>query len=244
MATKKQFATTKHKNAVLFGALKESASQPQRKRIVIKKIVANNYDLIRSVAYRFRGNCPEDFEDLMQLGAIGLLKAIDRFDSERGQAFSSFAVPYIKGEIQHFLRDHWGAHPKIPRRYVETHSKVKKIAKALEKKGHWLPLEIIAECLGIGKEKWQEIESAISRKPLASVEDCYFLCVEKESETVEDLIKIAARLSALEWAFFMDSFVRSVSVDRVAKTVGITSKEGSALVDRIKEKISYAISFD
>lgn len=242
--TKSRSATTKNKNVALFCALKKRANQPQEKRFFIQKIVANNYDLIRSVAYKFRGNCPEEFEDLMQIGAIGLLKAIDRFDSERGQAFSSFAVPYIKGEIQHFLRDHWGAHPKIPRRYVETHSKVKKIAKALEKKGHWLPLEIIAESLGIGKEKWQEIESAISRKPLASVEDCYFLCAKKEGETVEDLIKIAARLSALEWAFFMGSFVKSLSVEKVAKTVGVTSEEGNALVDRIKEKISDAISFD
>lgn len=63
-----------------------------------------NMGLVKSIARRFVGRgC--DIEDLNQLGAIGLIKAIKGFDLSMGNAFSTYAVPYITGEIQRFLRD-------------------------------------------------------------------------------------------------------------------------------------------
>ena len=68
------------------------------------QLVEWNQGLVTSVAARFRGR-GADFEDLVQIGSIGLLKAIRSFDLDRGFAFSTYAVPLIIGEIRRFLRD-------------------------------------------------------------------------------------------------------------------------------------------
>ncbi len=74
--------------------------------------------LVRSLAKRY-ANRGERFEDLVQIGSIGLLAAIERFDPERGRDFVSFAAPTIAGEIRHHLRDR-AAVIRIPRRLAGT----------------------------------------------------------------------------------------------------------------------------
>ena len=69
-----------------------------------EEICRRNGGLVRSIAMRFLGRGTE-FEDLVQLGNIGMLRAIRTFDEERGCAFSTYAVPLIMGEIRRFLRD-------------------------------------------------------------------------------------------------------------------------------------------
>lgn len=69
-----------------------------------ERLVHEHLPLVRHVARRFSGLF-DDSEDAVQIGVIGLLKAIDRFDPERGFAFSTYAVPLILGEIQRHLRD-------------------------------------------------------------------------------------------------------------------------------------------
>src|SRR5205085_4833809 len=73
--------------------------------------------LVEHCARRIR-NRGEPFEDLLQVGAIGLLKAIDRFDAERGVEFSTYATPTIIGEIKRHFRDKgWAI--RVPRRLQE-----------------------------------------------------------------------------------------------------------------------------
>ena len=67
-------------------------------------LLRENMGLVKSVAARFLGRGAE-FEDLCQLGSIGMLKAIRNFDTSYGTAFSTYAVPLIIGEIKRFLRD-------------------------------------------------------------------------------------------------------------------------------------------
>ena len=67
-------------------------------------LIKKNYPLAVSLAKRFTGRGTE-LEDLIQLALIGMLKAINSFDPERGCAFSTYAVPLIIGEIRKFLRD-------------------------------------------------------------------------------------------------------------------------------------------
>lgn len=69
-----------------------------------EKLVISNQGLVRNIAMRFRDR-GVDFDDLMQIGTIGLLKAIRSFDLERGTCFSTYAVPMIFGEIRRTLRD-------------------------------------------------------------------------------------------------------------------------------------------
>ena len=70
----------------------------------VETLIKNNYPLVTSIAKRFTGRgC--DTEDLIQIGLIGMLKAIRSFDVTRGNVFSTYAVPMITGEIRKFLRD-------------------------------------------------------------------------------------------------------------------------------------------
>lgn len=73
-------------------------------RDALDKLVSENTGLVRSVALRFTGR-GVDYDDLCQIGHIGMLKAIRNFDISRGTAFSTYAVPLIIGEIKRFLRD-------------------------------------------------------------------------------------------------------------------------------------------
>lgn len=71
---------------------------------VESRIMELNSGLVNGIAHRFKGR-GTDFEDLQQIGSIGLLKAVRSFDLERGFAFSTYAVPLIIGEIRRYLRD-------------------------------------------------------------------------------------------------------------------------------------------
>ena len=70
----------------------------------LERLVVDNMALVRSVAIKFKDRGTE-FEDLVQIGTIGMLKAIRSFEVERGTAFSTYAVPLIVGEIRKHLRD-------------------------------------------------------------------------------------------------------------------------------------------
>ncbi|MFB8026643.1 MULTISPECIES: RNA polymerase sigma factor SigF [unclassified Streptomyces] len=81
-------------------------------------LIEMNLSLVRFAAARFRNRGSGDMEDIVQVGTIGLIKAIDRFDLAREVEFTSFAVPYIVGEIKRFFRDTtWSVH--VPRRLQE-----------------------------------------------------------------------------------------------------------------------------
>jgi RNA polymerase sigma-B factor len=78
-----------------------------------ERLIESHLPLAKSVARRYAGR-GVDLDDLVQIGAVGLIKAADRFDASRGVAFSTFAEPTIEGEIRHHLRDR-SAPVRIPR---------------------------------------------------------------------------------------------------------------------------------
>ncbi|MER7923106.1 RNA polymerase sigma factor SigF [Streptomyces sp. NPDC096057] len=81
-------------------------------------LIEMNLSLVHFAARRFRNRGSGDMEDVIQVGTIGLIKAIDRFDLTREVEFTSFAIPYILGEIKRFFRDTtWAVH--VPRRLQE-----------------------------------------------------------------------------------------------------------------------------
>ncbi len=73
-------------------------------RDAMAELMDKNAGLVRGIANRFRGRGVE-YEDLIQIGSIGMLKAIRSFDTDRGTQFSTYAVPLIIGEIRRYLRD-------------------------------------------------------------------------------------------------------------------------------------------
>ncbi|MET8781924.1 MULTISPECIES: RNA polymerase sigma factor SigF [unclassified Streptomyces] len=92
-------------------------------------LIEMNMSLVRFAAGRFR-NRGDDMEDIVQVGMIGLIKAIDRFEISREVEFTSFAVPYIVGEIKRFFRDTtWAVH--VPRRLQELRVELAKAREEL-----------------------------------------------------------------------------------------------------------------
>ena len=82
-------------------------------------LIELNLPLVRYASARFRSR-NEPMEDIVQVGTIGLIKAIDRFDPERGVEFPTFAMPTVVGEIKRFVRDtSWSV--RVPRRLKELH---------------------------------------------------------------------------------------------------------------------------
>jgi RNA polymerase sigma-B factor len=107
--------------------------QVEREAAARDELVERFLPLARKLARRYAG-AREPFEDLMQVASFGLLKAIDRFDPDRGIAFSSFAVPTILGELKRYFRDlGWSAH--VPRGAQELALKVQEAAERLTTRG-------------------------------------------------------------------------------------------------------------
>ncbi|MFF5877333.1 SigB/SigF/SigG family RNA polymerase sigma factor [Streptomyces californicus] len=81
-------------------------------------LIETNLSLVQFAARRFRNRGSGEMEEIVQVGTVGLIKAIDRFDLSREVEFTSFAIPYIVGEIKRFFRDAtWAVH--VPRRLQE-----------------------------------------------------------------------------------------------------------------------------
>ncbi|WP_327686995.1 RNA polymerase sigma factor SigF [Streptomyces sp. NBC_00467] len=94
-------------------------------------LIEMNLSLVKFAVRRFRNRGDGEMEDITKVGTIGLIKAIDRFDLAREVEFSSFAIPYIVGEIKRFFRDStWAVH--VPRRLQELRVD---LAKAKEELG-------------------------------------------------------------------------------------------------------------
>ncbi|MFD5430260.1 SigB/SigF/SigG family RNA polymerase sigma factor, partial [Streptomyces sp. NPDC127084] len=96
-------------------ALEEGTREYQYVR---NTLIEMNVSLVKFAAGRFRNRGTGEMEDIVQVGIIGLIKAIDRFDLARGVTFTTFALPYIRGEIMRHFRDtSWDVH--VPRRLQE-----------------------------------------------------------------------------------------------------------------------------
>lgn len=115
-----------------------------------EQLVENNMGLVYTVVQRFLGRGCEK-EDLVQIGSIGLMKAIDHFDCTYEVRFSTYAVPMIAGEIRRFLRD--DGMIKVSRILKESAAKAWKAREVLEKRAGREPtMEEIAEETGISVE--------------------------------------------------------------------------------------------
>lgn len=132
------------------------------------QIVHLNLGLVRREAYHWHHQCTEPLEDLLQVGVMGLIRAIERFNCDRQNAFSSFAIPYIRGEIQHYLRDKASA-VRIPRPWLETYQQASKILPLLRQRLQREPTgQEVANALKISIAEWQEVKLACqNRQPVS-----------------------------------------------------------------------------
>src|SRR3954467_4928747 len=123
-----------------------------RSPTVREELVDRFMPLARRLAARYAGGA-EPFDDLVQVASMGLVKAIDRFDPERGTAFSTFAVPTILGELKRHFRDRgWSVH--VPRDGQERILKVEKATAELPARlGRAPTIGDIAERLDVTEEQ-------------------------------------------------------------------------------------------
>jgi RNA polymerase sigma-B factor len=123
-----------------------------RSPVVREELAERFMPLARRLASRYAGGA-EPFDDLVQVASMGMVKAIDRFDPERGTAFSTFAVPTILGELKRHFRDRgWSVH--VPRDVQERILKVEKATAELPARlGRAPTIRDIAERLDVTEEQ-------------------------------------------------------------------------------------------
>jgi RNA polymerase sigma-B factor len=113
---------TREENALLFRRFRDPSLSESERLAARDGLVALHLPLVEHCARRFR-NRGEPFEDLVQVGTIGLIKSIDRFDLDRGVEFSTYATPTIIGEIKRYFRDKgWAI--RVPRRLQELRMQI------------------------------------------------------------------------------------------------------------------------
>ncbi|MCM1981326.1 RNA polymerase sigma factor SigF [Lyngbya confervoides] len=143
----------------------ENASTELRNRLV-----RLNLGLVRREAHRFDRQTHESFEDLVQVGSIGLIRAIERFDTKKGYAFSSFAIPYIRGEIQHYLRDK-SPQVKIPRRWQTLQTQAVRLTREVHEQQNRYPTDAeFSQSLDISMDEWQEVKLSVYNRSLISLD--------------------------------------------------------------------------
>ncbi|WP_278562044.1 RNA polymerase sigma factor SigF [Collinsella tanakaei] len=156
-------AWDKEKTHEFFRRYKEEGDVEAR-----EKLVMSHMNLVRFLANKFK-NRGEPLDDLIQVGYLGLLKAIDRFDPSRGLEFTTYATPTIMGEIKRHFRDK-GWSVRVPRRLQELSAKVNQATDVLTTELQRSPkIEEIAEYLDASVDEVleaMESSSAYSSVPL------------------------------------------------------------------------------
>ncbi len=209
-------------------------------------LIELNLPLVRYAAARFRSR-NEPMEDIIQVGTIGLIKAIDRFDNERGVEFPTFAMPTIIGEIKRFFRDtSWSV--RVPRRLQELRLSLTRAGDELSQKLDRSPtVAELAACLGVSEEDVVEglavgnaytassLDTAPTDEdgdgPLAErlgYEDAAMEGVEYR----ESLKPLLARLPARERRIIMLRFFGNMTQSQIGDEIGISQMHVSRLLTR------------
>jgi RNA polymerase sigma-B factor len=239
-------------NAVLFDRFRDpSASEPSR-LAARDGLVTLHLPLVEHCARRFR-NRGEPFEDLVQVGTIGLIKSIDRFDLERGVEFSTYATPTIIGEIKRYFRDKgWAI--RVPRRLQELRLQIgSTTADLTQLLGRSPTPRELAEAIGCSLEEIIEgIESSNAYSTLSldasddSGEDGGVSMLEMlgiddaELEQIEIRESIKPLLEALpsrEKRILLLRFFRNKTQSEIAAEIGVSQMHVSRLLSRTLEQL-------
>lgn len=189
--------------------------------------------LVRSLARRY-ANRGEGLEDLVQVGTIGLIKAVDRFEADRGVAFVSFAIPNIVGEIKRHLRDRSGA-IRIPRRSQEISNRVRMTRRQLAAELRRDPTSSeLAAAPNLAEDDVAEaMHAEHARTPLALADVSTSARVEDDVEATTDRLLIERGLRSLRplerqavtYRYFAD-----LSQTEIARRLGVSQTQASRLI--------------
>jgi RNA polymerase sigma-B factor len=208
--------------------------------------------LARSLARRY-GRSSEPFEDLLQVASVGLLKALDRYDADRGHSFASFAVPTILGEMRRYFRDSgWAVH--VPRGAQERALKVRDAQERLaNERGHAPTVNQLAEYLEFdtedvidGMQALQSYETLSLDAPRPGADGdlvSYGDAMGQDDERFE-LVELDATVTAVlrhiparERLILRMRFVDDLTQTEIAERVGISQMQVSRLLRRSLEQL-------
>lgn len=225
--------------------IKDIIDAQNGKEEMMSKLVEENNGLIWSIVKRFQGRGYE-LEDLYQIGAIGFIKAIKRFDTSFDVRLSTYAVPYILGEIKRFIRDDGSV--KVSRSIKELAIKIRDIeARYLRQKGEEISIMQIAEELKVSKE---DVAIALdSLRPTMSIyEDNYsdeeggISFLDTLSTNIDEQEIISNKLTIKELIENLDErekqlillrYYKNKTQIEVAKILGISQVQVSRIEKRI-----------
>lgn len=210
-------------------------------------------NLVRYLAVKF-GNRGEALDDLIQVGTIGLLKAIDRFDLERGVEFTTYATPTIVGEIKRYFRDKgWAV--KVPRRLQELNLAVNRsIEKLNVKLGHSPTVAELAHHLNVSEDDVLEAQELGQAYNLLSLDTELSDDGDKKNQTLADYIgqndsdlELLEDKANLERAFTVLTprervilylrYYETVSQTEIAKRLNVSQMHVSRLQSKALEKL-------
>ena len=221
------------------------------------QLIVSHLNLVRFLASKFK-NRGEPLDDLIQVGTIGLIKAIDRFDPSRGLEFTTYATPTIMGEIKRHFRDK-GWSVRVPRRLQELSAKVNQVTDELTTELQRSPsIEEIAKKLGVSVDEVleaMESSGAYSSVPLEgggssvdgdetpSIIDQYItedeaLAGSDDRIVLEDAI---ADFSPREQEIIRMRFVEGLTQVEIAEKLGISQVQVSRLLRRTLKRIQEKI---
>ncbi|MER7055665.1 RNA polymerase sigma factor SigF [Streptomyces sp. NPDC000351] len=213
-------------------------------------LIEMNMSLVRFAAGRFRGR-GDDMEDVVQTGMIGLIKAIDRFELSREVEFTSFALPYIVGEIKRFFRDTtWAVH--VPRRLQELRVELAKAREELSSRLDREPtVAELATLMNISESEVVEGQIASNGYNSSSLDAALtgdgpengesvladFIGVEEDGlRLVEDFHSLAplmAELSERDRRIIHMRFVEEATQAEIGERLGCSQMHVSRLIKRI-----------
>jgi RNA polymerase sigma-B factor len=239
-------STTRERSRALFAVLTAARSSAIDRSRARGELVELHLPLVEHCARRFL-NRGEPFEDLVQVGTIGLIKAVDRFDTERGVEFSTYATPTIIGEIKRHFRDKgWAI--RVPRRLQELRMSIATATSELSQRlGRSPTPREVAERLGVTIEDVLEgLESANAYSTLSldagdSHEDGLGSMLESMGATDDALDHVELResirplienLPPRERQILLLRFFRQMTQAQIAEEVGISQMHVSRLLSR------------
>ncbi len=239
----------------LFVAYKQADDDDERSRY--REALVDQYiGLVEFLARRFR-NRGEPLEDLVQVGTIGLLKAIDRFDLDREVEFSTYATPTVVGELKRHFRDKgWAV--RVPRRLQELHLELSKVVTELgQDLGRSPTVSEIAETTGSSEEEvleGLEIAQAYNFTSLDAPIDTadgdsssFVDQLGSEDEQLENLEYRAslapemAKLPERERRILFLRFFKGMTQSEIAERLGISQMHVSRLLNRTLMRLRQAL---
>ena len=215
-------------------------------------LVKNNLGLVYNIAKRFSGRGYE-LEDLNQIGALGLIKSIKKFDTSFDVQLSTYSVPFIMGEIKRYIRD--DGKIKVSRSIKELGAKINQIQKEYYlKNGQDIKIEQIAEILKVTKEDIALAIDANSSAIVTSINEPVYSKESSKTLNVEDIIpdtknqeamindkltvnKLIEELQPQEKQIVMMRYYKGSTQTEVAKILGISQVQ----VSRIEKIILYSM---